>query len=204
MKEISKHNLTVGVLCALGCQTLFGFTFMLTRESADVASPWALLGWRFTTAFIAALVCVRTGLMKTNLKGKSIKPLIGIALLYPVLYFIGETYGVYHTSASESAVFIACIPVGAVIASSLILKKRPGARQLAGILITVAGVIITVFAVSTSVSFSVIGYMFLTVAVVAYSLYSVQVEKATEYSSSELTFVMLALGALVYSVVAVI
>ena len=65
--------------------------------------------------------------------------------------------------------------------------------QLTGILITVVGVIITVFAVSTSVSFSVIGYIFLTGAVVAYSLYSVQAEKASEYSSSEMTFVMLAI-----------
>lgn len=177
---------------------------MLTRESAGVASPWALLGWRFTIAFIAVLICVLMGLMKINLRGKSIKPLIGIALLYPVLYFIGETYGVYFTSASESAVFIACIPVAAVIASSLILKERPSKRQMSGILITVAGVMVTVFAVSTSVSFSAIGYMFLTGAIVFYSLYSVQVEKATEYSSSELTFVMLAAGALVYSVAAVI
>ncbi|MBQ0040808.1 MAG: DMT family transporter [Clostridiales bacterium] len=177
---------------------------MLTRGSADVASPWALLGWRFTIAFVAALVCVLTGLMKIDLKGKSIKPLIGIALLYPVLYFIGETYGVYLTSASESAVLIACIPIGAVIASSLILKEKPGTRQLSGIITTVAGVMITVFAVSASVSFSVIGYMCLLGAIVFYSLYSVQVEKATEYSSAELTFVMLAAGALAYGTAAVI
>lgn len=204
MKNISKHNLIVGVLCALGCQAIFGFSFMLTRGTAGVASPWALLGWRFTIAFVAALIGVLTGLMKINLKGKSIKPLIGIALLYPVLYFIGETYGVYFTSASESAVLIACIPIAAVIASSLILKESPSKRQLSGIFITVAGVMVTVFAVSTSVSFSAIGYMCLTAAIVLYSLYSVQVERLTEYSSSELTFVMLAAGSLIYGVAAVI
>lgn len=204
MKEISKHNLIVGVLCAVSAQTIFGFSFMFTREAVGVASPLALLGWRFTVAFIAALGCTLTGLLKINLKGKSLRPLILIGLLYPGLYFVGETYGVYFTSASESAVFIACIPVCAVVASTVILKDRPSVRQLSGIFITVAGVIITVVAVSTSASFSAVGYLFLTLAIVTYALYSVQAEKATDYSGDEITFVMVAVGASVFAILAII
>lgn len=47
--------------------------------------------------------------------------------------------GISNTTASERA-FLACIPVVSLIASSLILKKKPMKIQVAGILITLAGV----------------------------------------------------------------
>ena len=59
-------------------------------------------------------------------------------------------------------------------------------------MVTLAGVIFTVFAVGTDrASFSVLGYLFLLVAVLAYALYSVLVEKDKSFSSLELTYVMI-------------
>ena len=65
------------------------------------------------------------------------------------------------------------------------------------------GVLITVFAAGGSTSFSMIGYGALFLAVIGYALYSVFVEKAKEYSGAEVTFIMLALGATVFSVCAI-
>lgn len=108
--------------------------------------------------------------------------LLRVALLHPVLYFIGETLGIRLTTASESGVFLACIPVVSLAASALILQKKPGRRQLAGILVTLLGVLITVLACA---------------------LYSVLVEKADGYSSEEITFVMLLAGAAMFGTLAV-
>ena len=59
-------------------------------------------------------------------------------------------------------------------------------------MVTLAGVIFTVFAVGTDrASFSVLGYLFLLVAVLAYALYSVLVERDKSFSSLELTDVMI-------------
>ena len=60
-----------------------------------------------------------------------------------------------------------------------------------GILVTLAGVIFTVFAAGTDrdrASFSVMGYLFLLVAVLAYALYSVLVEKDKSFSGLELRY----------------
>ena len=192
----------VGCLCALGCEVLFGFSYLFTKDATNSASVFALLGWRFVVAAVAMGICVAAGLMKINLRKKRLKPLLLVALLSPVIYFVGETFGISLTTASESGAFLACIPVVSVIASTLILKEKPTRAQVCGILVTLFGVLVTVFAVGITTSFSVAGYAMLTLAVVSYALYSVFVEKATDYSGSEITFVMLMTGAVVFSLLA--
>ncbi len=200
--ENQKSN-TVGILCAVGCETLYGLSYIFTKQATACASELALLGWRFFLAVLVMSLCVLLDFIKVNLKGKPLKPLLLVALCSPCVYFIAETIGISHTTASESGVFLACIPVASLIASTLILKEKPSKMQLIGILITLAGVLITVFAVSASSSLSVLGYAFLLVAVVSYALYSVFVDKAAAYTGAEITYVMLLSGAALFVLLAV-
>ena len=193
---------TVGILCALGCEILFGFSYIFTKNATKVAGELDLLRWRFFIAFAVILLFMVTGIIKVDLRGKGIKPLLLIALFSPCVYFIGETVGINNTTASESGVFLACIPVASLIASALILKKKPKRLQVIEIIITLTGVIITVTAVGISSSLSILGYGFLLLAVFSYALYSVFVEKASEYTGMEITFAMLSIGALVFVVIA--
>lgn len=203
MNHANQKNNMVGILCAIGCETLYGLSYIFTKQATACASELALLGWRFFLAVIVMSLCVLLGLIKVNLKGKPLKPLLLVALCSPCVYFIAETIGISHTTASESGVFLACIPVASLIASTLILKEKPSKMQLIGILITLAGVLITVFAVSASSSLSVLGYAFLLVAVVSYALYSVFVDKAAAYTGAEITYVMLLSGAALFVLLAV-
>ena len=196
-------NLMTGCLCALGCETLFGLSYVMTKWASAQVSALALLGWRFVLGALVMGLCAALGLVKLQLKGKKKAPLLRVALLHPVLYFIGETLGIRLTTASESGAFLACIPVVSLAASALILQKKPGRRQLAGILVTLLGVLITVLAVEAAASLSPTGYALLLMAVLAYALYSVLVEKADGYSSEEITFVMLLAGAAVFGTLAV-
>ena len=121
-----------------------------------------------------------------------------VALFCPCLYFIAETVGISHTTASETGVFLACIPVAALVASTVILKKRPTGFQITGILITLCGVVVTVAAVGASTSLSITGYIALLAGVVLYALYTVFVDKASEFTGAELTYIMLASGAVLF------
>ena len=203
MNHANWKSSTVGILCAIGCETLYGLGYIFTKQATTCAGELALLGWRFFLALLVMSLCILLGFIKVNLKGKPIKQLLLVALCNPCIYFIAETIGISHTTASESGVFLACIPVISLIASTLILKKKPSKMQLIGILITLAGVLITVFAVSASSSLSVLGYGCLLVAVVSYALYSVFVDKATVYTSAEITYVMLLSGAAFFVLLAV-
>lgn len=203
MNNTKQKNNSIGVLCAIGCETLYGLSYIFTKRATECASEFALLGWRFFLAMLVMSLCVAFGFIKINLKGKPLKPLLLVALCNPCIYFITETVGISHTTASESGVFLACIPVASLIASALILKEKPSKIQVMGISITLAGVLVTVFAVSAASSWSAFGYTFLLIAVVSYALYSVFVERASAYTSTEITFVMLLFGTVLFVLLAV-
>lgn len=203
MEYTKSNNLITGCLCALGCEIFFGLSYVFTKKATGNASALSLLGWRFLIAFIVMSSLILFGFIKINLKNKEIKPLLLVALFSPVIYFLGETIGISNTTASESGVFLACIPVVSLVASTLILNKKPSKRQVLGILITLVGVLITVLVVGRASSFSVVGYLFLMIAVISYALYSVFVEKALDYTGVEITYVMLAAGAIVFTILAI-
>lgn len=200
---MTRKNLLTGCLCALGCETLFGLSYVMTKWATERAGALALLGWRFCLGALVMGLCALTGRIHVNLRGRRKAPLLWVALLNPAIYFLGETAGIRMTTASESGAFLACIPVASLAASALILHKRPGRRQLLGILVTLLGVLATVLAVEASASLSPLGYAALLVAVISYALYSVYVEKAAGTSSEEITLVMLLSGAVVFGTLAV-
>ena len=200
--SIKKNSIWVGSLCALGCETLYGLSYLFTKQTADAASALALLGWRFVAALAVMSLCVAMGWIQIRLKGKRLWPLLRVALFCPCLYFIGETVGIRETTVTESGVFLACVPALSLLASAVILKKKPTKRQIIGISVTFLGVMTTVIAVGVSSSLSLMGYAALLLAVAAYALYSVFVDLAADYTGAEITYVMLCSGAAFYGLLA--
>ena len=199
---MARNKNVTGILCSIGCSVVYGLSFLFSKQATNLASPLWLLGWRFVTAFLALNLLRTAGLVRVRLKGKDLRPLALIALLCPVVYFIGETYGIRFTTASESGAFISCIPVASLAASALVLRKKPTRRQVAGIFIAMAGVLITVFALGITSTLSVPGYAFLTLAVVSYALYGVYVERSKGFTGMEITYAMLAAGAMCFAALA--
>ena len=196
------NRVLTGSLCALGCEVLYGLSYLFTKQTAETASPLALLGWRFVVALAAMSLCVALGFIPVRLKGRRLGPLLRVALFCPCLYFIGETVGIRETTVTESGIFLACVPALSLLASTVILKKKPTKRQIIGILVTFLGVMTTVVAVGLSSSLSPVGYAALMLAVVAYALYSVFVDLAADYTGAEITYVMLCSGAAFYGMLA--
>lgn len=198
-KTNEQKDLIIGSLCAIGCETLFGLSYLFTKEAGQSASALALLGWRFLVAALFMLLLLALRLVKVNYKGKSLKYVLFAALFSPVLYFLGETFGINLTTASESGAFLASIPVMTLIAAALILKQKPSKHQVLGIAITVSGVLLSIMAVGMSASFSLLGYTMLFIAALSYALYCVYVDKSSHLTGVELTVVMIFLGFLVFS-----
>lgn len=196
------NNLITGCLCAVGAETLFGLSYYFSKQATDLVGPFAFLGWRFLVAALAMIIGAAAGLIQIDLKGKDLKPLLLVAFFNPAAYFVLEILGISHTTASESGVVLACIPIASLIASAVFLHEKPHRRQVAGILVTLAGALVTVLAVGASSSLSVIGYVMLLGAMVAYALYCVCVDKASAFTGIEITFVMMVTGGVVFPLLA--
>lgn len=200
--KIGGKALLTGCLCGLGCEILHGMSYAFTKQSTGSAGVFYVLGWRFLIAAALMTVCIAAGLVKVRFRGKPPMPLLSVIFLCPCVYFLGETLGIKRTTSTECGVFVASIPVISLIASALILKKRPTALQVAGILITLAGMLACVAAAGLQSSFSPTGYLFLSVAVISYSLYFVCVDKASAYTGAELTYAMQLSGAALFTALA--
>ena len=192
-----------GNLYALVSICFFGFSYLFTKSITDEVSVLTLLSWRYLTALIVMSILLVFGVIRIDLRGKSLKPLLRIAVLVPVIYFIGETYGIQLTTASESGCIVASIPAVTMLLSAVILKQMPTGKMIAGIAITISGVVVCVLSKGMSMSFNPMGYIMLIMAVVSYGLYGVFSRKEDRITSVEKTYVMMALGAIVFSALAV-
>lgn len=203
MNNQSQKNILLGCLSAFSCEVLFGLSYLFTKEAANQATAMALLGWRFAIALAVMLLMWAFGLISLNLKKKGLCQVLVLGLFSPVLYFVGETYGIMSTTASESGAFLASIPVMTLLMATLLLKDKPTKGQMMRISLTVLGVLISVFAVGIQASFSLFGYAMLLLAVLSYAFYCVLVEKSQVFTGVELTFVMVLVGSCVFSTLAI-
>ncbi len=194
----------LGMLSVICCQSIFGFSFLFSKVGTNISDPFSVLGWRFTVAFIAIAICAVTGLIKIDLKGKDLRPLIMLSIFTPVINYLLETIGISMTTSSESGAMVACLPIACMISASLILRKIPNRTQVLGITVTVAGVLICVFARGFTKDLHMMGNILIIISVFSNSIFTALSEKAKEFSSVEKTFMMLLLGCATFMPLAVI
>lgn len=200
--KLSK-NMVLGYAAGLAAEFLYGISFLFTKEAIAQIDGLTMLAWRFILAFILMTILILLRVVKVDYRGKNVKALGFIGILYPLLYFIGETLGIANTTTAESGCIIAGYPILTLIASALIIHKKPKKNEVAGILITITGVVTCVLVQGATASFSPFGYAMIFMGITAYSISSVFVEKLTEFNSWEKTYAMLMMGAVSFSAMAV-
>ena len=194
----------IGVLAAVGTELLYGCSFAFTKDVTGTVDPFTLLGWRFVTALVAMLVLMAFRVIRVRVTRATLRPLLLLAVFQPALYYCGETFGVMRTTASESGLIISAIPVVIVVFAAVILRRIPSRFQVAGITVTLIGVVVTVVAGGMSAHFDLLGYVLLLVAVVSYALYAAFADRYAQAAADvDKTFVMVASGALVFGTITV-
>lgn len=193
------------VIAASFCNFFWGLSFMASRIAMNKASIPVLLSQRFLIAFMLMSVILLTGRVDSRLREKPLKPLILLGLLQPVLYFIGEQVGLRHSTTIFSGVMISIIPIAGILAAIPALGEIPTARQMIFIIISLAGVTGIGLMSKNGGSLDALGVIGLIVAVTAAVLYNLLNRKiARKYSPFERTYIMMAVGAVVFTVMAVI
>lgn len=203
-KNTGKTKQLLGCMATLAASVLFGFSFLFTKETVDRVSALTLLSWRFVTALIVMSILWLLGIIKLSFRGKRLKTVLAMAIVQPVVYFIGESIGMKLTTASESGTIIAVVPIVTLIFSSIFLKEKPLRHQVAGIALSIAGVMCIALMKGFSASLNVVGYIMLFAAVTADAAYAILSRKASEFSSFEKTYIMAAMGAAVFTAGALI
>ena len=192
-----------GVLASVFSHIFWGFSFLASRTALDRASVFLLLSHRFLSAFllIHIFLLLRPSLLR--LRGKRVWLLLLLGLAEPVVYFIGEQYGLLHSTTIFSGVMIAMIPIVSTLAAAPILKEKPSALQLVFSLLSVSGVVGIGLMSRNAGMLDWIGVLGLLVAVAsatAYTLLSRGI--SAEFSPFERCYTMLGIGAVAFTAMA--
>ena len=193
------------ILAATVCHFLWGLSFLASRIALNTAPVIVLLSHRFLLAFLVMSLLLPTRLADCRLRGKNLRPLLLLGLMEPVVYFFGEQYGILHSTTIFSGVMISIIPIVSILAAVPILREKPTAGQMLFSLLSVGGVIgIGLLSKSRGV-LDWIGVLALLVAVFSAVVYTLLNRNIREdYSPFERTYVMLATGAAVFTILAAV
>ncbi len=188
-------------ITGVGYALIFGFSFMASKVALRYASPFQMVGIRYGIAAVMLILLWAAGVIKVRLTAKQLWMVIPIAVLQPVIYAIGETYGVAYTSSSMAGTVTASVPVMTAFLAAILIKEKLNARQIMFVVLSFLGIIlISVFSLTLESTNMALGLLFLGMAVVAASMYHVLARKATQVvSPTSVTFVMVVFSGVVFS-----
>ncbi len=218
MERTAEKQVKLATIAALIGNSIFGFSFMFSRMALGVASPFVMLMIRFILAaallFVIAFFAAKKGDRRTadgeihwlrfDLRGKPLMPLLALGVVQPVMYFLCESYGISMTNATFSGVIIALVPIAALIAGRLVLREIPSRAQVIWSLVSILGVMLMTLQQSAEGAIRPLGVVMLFGAVISGVTFNILSRRmSAQFSALERTVVMMAVAAVVFTVLAV-
>jgi len=186
----------IAYILAVMSSIFFGLTFLGAKIALTELDPIQVLACRWAVCLTLYLLLVIVGVIKIDLRGKSVKWLLLLGLAQPCISQIFETVGIDMVTASESAIIYAMIPMMVALISFVFLKKKIKRHVAVGMVIAFAGIVVsTVLAEDFSVGGKLLGYVILVVAVVFAAIYTILSEKLADgFSATERSFALAVIG----------
>ena len=206
-------NTQKGMLAGFSGNFIFGLSFLFsTRAFGAAASVLAdsgaangadvpvVLAVRFLFALALMTVLMPVLKIKLHFRGKPVWKLVLLGIFQPVIYFVGESFGLKSTGIVVSSVMIALIPVLCQVFSALFLREAPGLLQVVFCVLSVAGVIaVTVLSGGGGKTY-LTGIVFLGVAVLSAVAFNVLSRNtASVFTPFERTYFMFIVAAVFFT-----
>lgn len=155
----------------------WAFSFVWIKQAFESFNPLTIVVLRL--ALSAVLLFVILTLMKKlkKLHLKDIKWFILLAFFEPFLYFMGESFGLQVVSSTVGAVIVSTIPLFSPITDRLFFRSKISAMNIAGIVISFAGVLFIIFEDGFNLTAPLYGILLVFLAVFAALGYSVVLKK---------------------------
>ncbi len=202
---MTKNKHTLGIICALLANVIFGFSFIFSKTALSVSQPLVILAVRFTVAFLFINILLCLGVFKINFKILKNPLLWALGLAQPLLYFIFELYGLSLVSSALSGVIIALVPVAVMLLSTLFLKEKPTIIQLCFTLLSILGVSLISIISNNGEKNYVLGILLLIGAVLCAAAFNILSRRqADSCSPFERTYIMFLVGCLGFNITAAI
>ena len=202
MKKAGILPYTAGIVMAV----FFGLSFLVTQQGLAEIPPMVLMSFRFALAAAFMTILRAFGIIHIDYKNKPVRGVIILSVFYPGISFFFETISLKYVSSSQAGILVSIMPIFVTLFGILILKEKPMGIQVFFIIVSVTGVMVTVvFAKSSGNEGTFFGILLMLISVLGGSINNVLSRKySTYFSSVEITYTMLCLGAVIFTCISLI
>ncbi len=180
---MKKNKLWVYV-SVITAMLLWSMSFIWYKEIYQFLKPITLVFLRLIISSVILLsITLITGRLQ-KIKKIDYKLILLLAFLEPLLYFIGESFGMLYVSPVMGAVIISTIPLFVPIVSHFFYREKLSLLNIFGIMFSTIGVGLVIFDNSFSLSGSMLGITLMFMAVASAVFYSILILKiSTKYNT---------------------
>lgn len=202
---MNNNNNKIVYLAAVSYAIVIGLSFLFTKLALNVTDPIDILAHRFTVSFVAVSIPVFFKWVKVDYNRARIIKILPLAVVYPMLFFGFQTFGLQHATSSEAGILLASAPVFTLILATYFLKEKSTLLQKISVILSVSGVIyISIMKGSTLDINNIKGIILLLLSALCMAGYSVMARKLTrEFTTIELSFIMIILSFVSFNALAI-
>ena len=123
---------------------LYSLTFVWYKQVYVYFNPITTIFFRLviSAAFLFLYLIIAKKFQKIN--KKDYKAFLLLALFEPLIYFIGESFGMKYVSATVGSVIVSTIPLFTPILAYYMFKERLSKMNITGIIFSFLGVLLVV------------------------------------------------------------
>ena len=155
----------------------WSLTFIWFKIANEVFPPFSIVLLRLIISSVILLTGAVFIKQLQKIERKDIKWIILLALFEPCLYFIGESLGLTMITSTLAAVVIGTIPLFVPVGAYIFFREKLSLLNIAGILLSFAGILIVVLNRSLTFNANPAGVMLLFLAVFSAVGYTLMVRK---------------------------
>ncbi len=179
-----KRSNIIAYIAVIFAMIFWGYTYIWYRDVYNFYNPITTVFFRLiiSSVFLIALMYPLKKIQKIQ-KG-DFKYFLLISLFNPLLYFIGESFGIKFVSPILTAVIIATIPLFTSLTSTYFFSEKITKMNILGITLSIIGVGIIISKQNNGLTASTFGILMLCLAVASAVGYAVFIKKlTTKYNS---------------------
>jgi len=194
--SIRSKGVRLAYLLAVINTVVIGASYLFVKMTLDYANPLDTLTFRFAAAFVMLSIPVAFGFVKLNYRDKPLYKLLLLATMYPLGFFMLQTFGLQHATSAEGGIISSFTPVVTMILASVFLKEATSFLQKLSTLLSVSGVLFIFIMKGSSIDFSkMTGILLLLLACVVLAGYSVLARSISRhFSVTEISYFMIGTG----------